>query len=178
MKALQHITKCILCVPESPFQISAHGFDPINIMMPDERIGKFILALQSHIQDSAKHEERYIRKHLDNGASDAAKQALIIQHTKHAALLSSITVSTRLAHAFSALSGFDTEDSELQTAKEGARQILHAMTARRIPDDKIRFGISQIGLAGGDAENAFKLIRELLDASNGIKVEEQKLVTL
>jgi len=41
MKALQHITKCILCAPESPFQISAHGFDPINIMMPDERIGKF-----------------------------------------------------------------------------------------------------------------------------------------
>ena len=183
MTNLKHLTRCALCPPETAWQIDAQGFDPINILQPDSRVEKFVMALEQHIQEAAIKEQKYVQRQskrlMESGAEPIELQKLMFEHGKHLALFQSLMVNTKLGRAFSTLSGFDSLDPEIRTAKEGVRMILHAMTARRIPDDAIREGIAQLGLTGKDADLTFELIRKLLDASNGVQaVEAQPLVTL
>jgi hypothetical protein len=172
MPNLSHITKCILC-SENPYQLSAGGFDPINLANPQfpTRVQQFLLELYGHLQKMAEKEDKHFQKLRKNGfdkSSDAEKVQTVIQHGKHIAAVQSVTLATQWAQGFSVLSGFETTDPAIQDAKNGAGFLLHSMTARRIPDDTIKGGVARLGFAGEDADLIYRFVRELLDASNGV----------
>lgn len=175
MPNLTHITKCLLC-SDNPYQISATGFDPINLANPQfpTRVQQFLLELYGHLQKTADREAKQLQKlHKgSNGMNPTEAQRLIVEHGKHVAVFQAVVLATQWAQGFSILNGFDTTDQALLDAKNGVGFLLHSMTAKRIPDETIQSGVAQLGFAGEDADLICRFIRELLDASNGVPTQQ------
>ena len=177
MSSLSHLTRCVLCPPETPFEISAHGFEPLNLANPQfpPRIQSFIVELSGHIQKTAEREGKRIDKARKNGTQLSPLEAarLVAEQGKHLTAFQTVILATQWTQGFCVLNGFDTQDPELQAAKDGARALLHSLTARRVPDEVIQTGVAQLGFDGEDADSICRFVRELLDASNGIRPQPQ-----
>jgi hypothetical protein len=182
VSALSHITKCVLCNSENPYQISATGFDPINLANPHfpTRVQQFLLELYGHLQKTAEREQKTIQK-MNRTPKDATEaQKLFLEHGKHIAVYQAVLLATQWAQGFSILNAFSSTDQALSDAKEGVRAMIHAMSARRVADEVLQSGVAAMGFEGEDAELIVRFCRELLDASNGVRERpvERPLVTL
>ena len=177
MSNLTHITTCVLCDPENQFRASASGFEQLNLANPQfpTRVLQFLGELYTHLQKTADLEgKRMAKLHKgSNGMNLAEAQQFVLQHGKHIAAFQAVLLSSQWAQGFSILNAFDTTDPAILDAKDGVRVLLHSFTARRIPDDTIRSGIAELGFVDEDADSIFQLIRVLLDASNGVRPQQE-----
>jgi len=169
---VKHPTKCLLC-PEPGFSVLAEAFADVPIIgeSPDDRLRKFMMRLEQHIQEQGGKEARRI-EHLqrNNGKvlqiTDPAQQAaaLMLEHGKHVSLLASVPVFMNMARAHLVASAFETTDPKLNEMKEAARAHLHGSTRKNyLTDATILSHVAQLGLDQQDADAVYALMQQMRD---------------
>lgn len=165
---LTHITKCLLCPPDKPFQMSAGGFESVPSLgeATDPRLQRFFIELEKHLHQESERENKRLEKSARNGNHDSAHAVaqLITEKAKHLTQTSAIPVTMNMARAFLVATAFETTDPQLNQLKEGIRAHLHRATRKNnLTDETILHHVAQLGLEQIDADAVYGLLKEMRD---------------
>jgi len=168
---MKYLTRCILCPEDRGLQLSADPFDDIPLIgeAPPERLLRFMMKLEEHIQKEGQREGKTFEKQQkSNGHSlnltDTAK--LMMEQARHMGVLASIAPLMNTARMHVVASAFQTQDPVLLGLKERARYQLHAVSRhpeRQIPDNLIQHKVSLLGLNPEQERAVFDLLQDMRD---------------
>lgn len=161
---LTYITRCLYC----DFEIASPGFEMVDInnLKPEQtaRVSQFHMELLGHVQRGAQAEEKQIarvfHKHKNGGGPppDTSK-------AKHFALWQSFLTRTMLAQSSAVLSGFKSDDPNLNALREAGRWKLHETTRRTyFTDEQLLDALVPFALEPTQQDQILKLIIEIRDA--------------